>query len=189
MTPEIHVFDDVLADPAAYRAAALAQPFGDVPIANVTFHGIAPAPSDELLAWVNAHFDPGPAVTTFLRLSPRGQEEPNYIHTDRDMGSWTGILYLNPDPPAGDGTTFWAHQPDGAQVSEGHETFDGQLAEWLAWRDLAQWQPWRTVAAAFNRLVLFPAGCFHSRALADNYGDGPDAARFIQVMFGGPACQ
>ena len=61
-----------------------------------------------------------PAATptlSFFRKSPAGQEEPHWIHTDVDMGDWTALLYLNPDPPAGDGTVFWTHLATGARES------------------------------------------------------------------------
>ncbi|HEX7766603.1 MAG TPA: DUF6445 family protein, partial [Nitrospira sp.] len=109
---------------------------------------------------------------------------PNYIHTDQDMGAWTGILYLNPDPAHGDGTTFWERKATKERTSTA-STMDECLPEWLAWRDCDQWEPWQTVTAKFNRMVLFPAECFHSRALFDNYGSTATEARLIQVLFGG----
>ncbi len=186
MSPDedVLVFDDVLPDPEAYRAMALAQPFGDVTVGNATFRGIASCPRLDLLDWIAEQFGDVGKVTTFFRLSPAGQPEPNYIHTDRDMGAWTGIFYLTPQPADGDGTTFWRRVGSGEYQSTG-TTMDELLPEWLAWRDLAQWEPWQTVAAKFNRLVCFPAPLFHSRALFDNYGHTQDDARLIQVCFGG----
>lgn len=177
-------FDNVLADPVAYRQAALGQPFGDVVLGPVTFHGIATAPTRELLDWLEAHFAdlPKGPMTTFLRRSPAGQEEPNYIHTDRDMGALTGILYLNPTPAPYDGTTFWQHHNTGALGSTA-QTPEALREEWLEWRRLEQWDFHEDVAAQFNRLVLFPSTRFHSRTLRDNYGATPDEARLTQVCF------
>ncbi len=181
LLPEIQIYDDVLSDPEGYRAKALAQPFGDVTVGAATFKGIAPVPDDSLLSWLTAKVgDVGP-VTTFLRVSPAGQPEPNYIHTDQDMGAWTGILYLNPSPAEGDGTTFWRHRDTGETRSH-----DATMAEALLWRDQTQWEPVHTVAARFNRLLMFPAPLFHSRAIFENYGASAEDARLIQVMFGGP---
>jgi hypothetical protein len=174
------VFDDVMPDPLTYRAAALALPFGDLTAGPVTFHGMVAIGPNPVSALLEAELG---LRTTFaaFRLSPEGQEEPHYIHTDRDMGDWTAIYYLNPDPPAGDGTTFWRSRVTGATQSAA----DGEalLEEWLAWRDQDQWEPWQTVAAVFNRLLLFPSAYFHSRALAGNWGHGPEA-RLIQLAFG-----
>jgi hypothetical protein len=185
MPPEgLVVVDDVLPDPEAYRAMALAQPFGSVTIGGATFHGIAACPDTALRDWLAARCEVDGPVTTFFRQSPAGQLEPNYIHTDQDMGAWTAILYLNPTPQAGDGTAFWQRKDTGARESAG-ETIEELLPEWLAWREPDLWERWATVEAKFNRVVLFPAPYFHSRALFENYGQSSDDARLIQVLFGG----
>jgi len=184
MTPHaIRVFDDVVPDPLIYRAAALAQPFGELDTGAVVFKGLAPIGPNPLSAWIETRFG---LVTTWssFRLSPEGQAEPSFIHTDRDMGQWSGILYLNPDPPANDGTVFWRYRETGAiQSTAAADDPDALHTEWQAWRDPTQWEPWHTVSAAFNRLALFPSPYFHSRAIAANWGTGLDA-RLIQLVFG-----
>jgi len=176
------VWDNVIPDPAAYREAALAQPFGDfVAAPGVVFHGIAPAGPQ--LPAILAERAPGHQPTlTFFRQSPAGQREPNWIHCDRDMGDWTAILYVTADPPPEDGTTFWRRRTTGARGSVA-TTPDAYHREALAFRDDALWEPWQTVQARLNRLVLFQAALFHSRAIVENYGAGRDA-RLIQVVFG-----
>jgi hypothetical protein len=93
------------------------------------------------------------------------------------MGEWTALIYLNPDPPLSDGTVFWRHLVTGAIESAiAHErSREGRTKE--------GWQRWNKVRAKFNRLLLFPATFFHSRAIAENWGEG-DAARLTQVVFG-----
>lgn len=177
------VVDDVLPDVDAYRAEVLAGAFEDVePHAGAVFHGIRRDLDDRLPAWIQARYPSLTPTLTFARKSPAGQAEPNYIHTDSDMGEWTAIYYLTADPPPTDGTTFWRHRATGAVLSTALNQAE-LVDEWLAWRDLTQWTPWTTVAARPNRVVLFPAPYFHSRALAENYGSG-EAARLIQVVFG-----
>jgi hypothetical protein len=176
------VVDDVLADPVAYRAQALAGRFGTVIVGDVAFHGIQIATDMTVPAWIHTH-DPALMPTlSFFRQSPAGQREPNYVHTDRDMGEWTAILYLNPTPAPGDGTTFWRHIATGATASLTRDDV-ALLDEQRAWRDLAQWEPAVRVEAKFGRLVIFPADRFHSRSIQENYGTG-EAARLIQVVFG-----
>ena len=117
---------------------------------------------------------PGALTTlTFFRQSPLHQEEPNYIHSDEGMGQWTAILYLNPEPAEGDGTTFWRFRPTGA--------IHGSAREMA--KDPGLWEPWQHVEAKFNRLLVFDSLYFHSRAIEENYGEG-EAARLIQVAFG-----
>jgi GNAT superfamily N-acetyltransferase len=177
------VHDDVVPDLAAYRTAIRAQPFRTVePHPGAIFHGIGEAGNDLLPNWIVAHYPTLTPTLTFVRQSPAGQEEPHFIHTDQDMGEWTAIAYLTDEPQAGDGTTFWRWRQTGC-VRSLATTTDEQLTEWTAWRDVTQWEAWTTVRARPNRVVLFPAAYFHSRAIAENYGAG-ETSRLIQVVFG-----
>jgi len=179
----IRVVDNVLDDPSDYAAETRQQTFRDVRTSpDVLFHGIAPPVDDRLPRWLAEQYPELTPTLTFVRQSPEHQDEPNYIHTDRDMGEWTVIYYLTDQPPDEDGTTFWRNKRTGAiqSTAQSEQEF---IDEWMAWRDLSQWEPWHTVAAKPNRAVLFPAPYFHSRAIRDNYGTG-DQARLIQVMFG-----
>jgi hypothetical protein len=185
------IVDDVLPAFKAYVAATRAQPFADVETSpGCVFHGLAPAVDDALPAWIRARWPHLTPTKTFVRRSPAGQVEPHLVHTDRDMGDWTAIAYLTAQPWAGDGTTFYRWTASGAIASLA-TTGEALLEEWLAWRDPAQWTPWQTIAARPNRVVLFPAAYYHSRAIPNNYGtvggggEGEaDTARLIQVVFG-----
>lgn len=178
----IRIHDDVLADPHAFRYACRQQPVRDITVGTAVFRGIAEAPSNELIGWIVATYPQLTPTLTVIRQSPYGQAEPNFIHTDLDLGAWTGVLYLNPRPSEGDGTTFWRHRASGAEVSLA-VTEAERAAESRVWREPDQWEPLTTVPAVFNRLVLFEAGCFHSRALRENVGPG-DEPRLTQIVFG-----
>jgi hypothetical protein len=178
----IRVFDDVIPDVADYRAWAQSLPYRTVTIGPAHFHGIAETTDDTLSTWLRETFPAATPGLTFFRSSPAGQVEPNFIHTDRDMGDWTAILYVTDTPPEGDGTTFWRHRATGATASTA-TTEAAFRDEWHAWRDRAQWEPWHTVAARPGRVIVFPAPLFHSRAIEANYGAGVDA-RLIQLVFG-----
>lgn len=180
MTPL--VFDDVLADPLAYRALCLAMPRQDHDMLGVVWRGYSKAPDRSLPAWIESRYPTLTVVTNLTRLSPLGQETPNYVHTDTDMGDVTGIFYLNPDPPIDDGTVFYRHRETGRDVSVATDAID-RIEEGFAWRDLANWRRMSIVPARFNRLVLFPAGAYHSRAILENYGDTDEQARLIQICF------
>jgi hypothetical protein len=186
VTPQmsaLRVLDDVLPDFGAYVAAARAQPFRTVePHPGVVFEHMAPAVDDTLAQIVRGRYPTLTPTLSFIRQSPAGQEEPHFIHTDEDMGEWTAIAYLTDQPADGDGTTFWRWTATGC-IRSLATAADDQLAEWTAWCDPAQWEAWTTVAARPNRVVVFPAGYFHSRAIRANYGTG-DTARLIQVVFG-----
>lgn len=184
--PAVQVFDDVLSDADGYRAEALGLPFQSYTLGLATFHGIAIGP--RLMADLIVRMDPTKEPTlTFFRRSPKGQAEPNYIHSDRSMGAWTGLLYLTPDPPEADGTIFWEHAASGERFDTS-ETLDEYTTNGLRWLVTDEWKPWHRVAARFNRMVLFPAPYYHSRAIPENYGEG-DTARLVNVTFGGWRCQ
>lgn len=152
----IRILDGVLPDPMAYLAEARGLSFRDLTFGPDTFRGIAAARRRDVARVAELQTNAS-AVLSFFRKSPQGQVEPNFIHSDEAMGRFTGIYYMNPDPPAGDGTAFWE-------------------------RDGAAWKRVRLVPARFNRLVIFDARLHHSRAIFDNYGEG-DTARLIQVVF------
>lgn len=175
----IQVFDNVIANPDEYLQAAQRTEFKTFDFGeDEKFHGIALAGDlMELPRWISSRFPMLAGTVTFFRKSPFGQIEPTFIHTDFGMGEWTGILYLNRAPAEGDGTVFWKHRETGKIASD--EVFDGSGQ----FSDIAKWEQWQHVHAAFNRLLLFPARYFHSRALFANYGNDKDA-RLIQVVFG-----
>ena len=111
----LRVHDGVLADFHAYAHAARRRTFESVTRGATTFHGIAPCADPTLPDWIRAHYPRAVPTLSFFRQSPAGQVEPNYLHTDRDMGDWTAIFYLTVDPPPEDGTTFWRDRDTGAQ--------------------------------------------------------------------------
>lgn len=171
------VFDDFLPDPESYRRDALALEFRSFDFPEATFHGIAIPTRPDVVVRIIEIFPAAKPILTFFRQSPAGQPEPHFIHTDVDMGEWTALVYLNPAPPAGDGTVFWRHLGTGAiESAVPHErSAEGRTAQ--------GWEPWRRVDARFNRLVMFPSTFFHSRAIFGNWGAG-DEARLTQVVFG-----
>jgi hypothetical protein len=175
---EIRIFDNVFPQPESYRAAALRAEYRSYDFGHCVFHGIATGgPTVELLAFIRGIQPNLEPTLTFFRQSPLDQAEPNDIHTDVDMGSWTALLYLNPAPPKEDGTNFWTHKATGAISSAiAHErSIEG--------RDRDAWVLREHVAGKFNRVLMFPGALFHSRAIHANYGAG-ESARLVQVVFG-----
>lgn len=180
---DIRVFDNFLPNPEAYREAALDMSFQSFHFEHCVFHGIATLPLDGPVTMrIREMFPFAYPTLSFFRKSPAGQVEPHFIHTDADMGKWSAILYLNPTPPAGDGTAFWTHtETQAIESSEPHERSDEG-------RTTAGWTLRRTVEAQFNRLAVFPSTLFHSRSIYGNWGRGDDA-RLTQVVFGEGAAQ
>ena len=178
----LQLADDVIPDFPAYRAAVLALPFETVLVGPAAFHGIAPCDDPTLADWITARYPRARPRLTFFRQSPAGQLHPNFIHPDRHLGDWSAILYLTAHPMVGDGTTFWRDRLTGATASTA-TTAEALREEGATWREADRWDEWARVKAKPNRLVLFPAPLFHSRAIFENYGESHDA-RLIQLVFG-----
>lgn len=147
--------DDVLANPKEYLDNALNGEFQDIPDGDKVFKNIqARDNDDEFAKYVLLLFPEYNINYNFIRKSPLGQVEPNFIHKDDMMGDITCILYLNKTHPKEDGTTIF--DTDGLPVFK--------------------------VYAKFNRMSLFDSHLPHARNIFENFGEGDDA-RLIQVIF------
>lgn len=173
-----HVIDDFVPDPLGYLEHALIQPYKSYDFGHCVFHGIAALPlENHCTIALGKKFPILRPHLSFFRKSPLDQQEPNDIHTDIDMGELTAILYLNENPPVGDGTAFWKHktlETTGSFVPHEHSK-EGTCRE--------NFEQIRLVEAKFNRLLVFKSHLFHSRSLYRNWGTG-DEARLTQVTFG-----
>lgn len=148
------VMDDVLKNPKSYVLDALIGDFRDIPDGDNVFKGIQIRGNDEFAEFVLGIFPEYTITYNFIRKSPFGQVEPNFVHSDEMMGDITALLYLNEEHPKEDGTTLYNN--------------DG-LKECV-------------VYANFNRMFAFNASQLHSRNIYDNFGEG-DMARLVQVIF------
>lgn len=172
----IWICEDVLKEPDAYRSAALRGEFRTFHFEKCSFHGIQPCPRrNHMEAFIASRYPSITPTLSFFRRSPQGQKEPHFIHSDVDMGDYSAVLYLNPSPPKGDGTDFWANRFNQVSSDVPHE-FSKEGEKPGAWRRYFH------VAAKFNRMVLFQSNRFHSRSIFDNWGD-ENEARLTQVTF------
>jgi hypothetical protein len=147
--------DNVLLDPDQYVKEIYSNKFVDVPDGEKTFKNIQPREDDEfskvVMGYFGSKFD---IAYNFVRMSPYGQEEPNYIHSDEIMGDLTVILYLSKVHPENDGTTM----------------YDSDR------------RPSCVVYSKYNRMLCFTSKVEHSRNIFENFGEG-HSSRLIQVIF------
>jgi len=147
--------DNVLSDPDAYVKDIYCGEFVDVPDGDKTFKNIQPRKDDEfskiVMEYFGSKFD---IAYNFVRMSPYGQEEPNYIHSDEMMGDLTVILYLSKEHPDNDGTTMYDSEE----------------------------KPSCVVYSKYNRMLSFTSHVRHSRNIFENFGEG-ESSRLIQVIF------
>jgi hypothetical protein len=146
--------DDALLFPKEYTANVLIGEFGEFPDGDKVFKNIQPRGDDEVAKLVLRLFPEYSIRYNFVRKSPLGQIEPNFIHKDDMMGDITCILYLNETHPKEDGTTIY--DEEGSPIC--------------------------TMYAKFNRLIAFESQLSHSRNIFENFGE-EDSARLIQVLF------
>jgi len=150
------VSDNVLQNPHEYVSDILKNEFVDIYDGVNTFQNIQPRDhSDEFTQMVIDFIGSNYEVSwNFIRKSPKGQKEPNFIHTDEMMGDITAILYLSRQHPEEDGTTIYGE--------------DGK--------------PSCVIYSKFNRMLIFDSKLPHSRNIFENFGQD-DSSRLVQVVF------
>jgi hypothetical protein len=151
----VQVIDDVISAPDLYVDQLLSMDFIDFYDGKNIFKNVLPLPKyDEFSHIVASIFSDLHPVYNFARMSPLGQQEPNFIHDDSNMGLITAILYLSKTHPDSDGTTLYDNED----------------------------KPSCIVRSKFNRAVIFDSSIRHSRNIFENFGSGTDS-RLIQVCF------
>lgn len=122
--------------------------------------------------------------TMFFRSTTEGMEEA-YIHSDREMGSHTAIVYLT-DHDTESGTAFYRHKPTGLYEMP---TFDEmeelgieeELTRDMVSRDPDKWEQVGYVQGRKNRALIFHAPLFHSRFPVQGIGSSLQESRLVWV--------
>lgn len=109
--------------------------------------------------------------------------ERAYIHSDRESGNHTCIVYLS-DHEEEFGTAFFAHKrtglremPSFAQMSE--MGILEELKRDMVSRDSDKWVQTDYVRGAYNRALIFNAPLFHSRFPLEGIGSDAESGRLI----------
>ena len=144
---------DVFEDPDKYVEGIKQKGFTDFQSGENVFKNVQELERDDVVKAIESLLG-AKLVLSFARMSPLGQEEPNFIHKDDMHGDYTAILYLNKVYPSGYGTTLYDENDDEILVCK----------------------------AKYNSLFIFPSSVKHSRNTLQNFGEGDDA-RLVQVMF------
>lgn len=163
------VIDDVLENPDEYVQDVLSKPFVTIPDGKKSFKGIQMVEDDEVEKKLENIYTNYKVVNNFIRQSPVNQDEPNYIHSDRNECDLIAILYLNKKHPKNAGTLIYEDESRGSMVDFG----------------LDNDPDFRTSVKLFmkyNRLIAFPSDLYHSRSIIKNFGTG-DNSRLVQVLF------
>jgi hypothetical protein len=153
---ELAIIDNFLKNPDEHVQEILSRGFVDVLDGDKVFKNIQPlSHTDEFCYRCVSVLRGGNIMYNFARLSPLGQEEPNFIHSDEMMGDLTAILYLSKNEFPGDGTTIYDENDNPSCI----------------------------INARFNRAILFNSEARHSRNIFNNFGVDLLSSRLIQVCF------
>lgn len=111
--------------------------------------------------------------------------EKAYIHSDRESGAHTAIVYLSTHDDEY-GTAFYRHKPTGLIAMPSFEEMKDMgimdsFKEDMVSRNPDKWEQIGFVEGKFNRALIFNAPVFHSRIPVDGFGDNSDNGRLVWV--------
>lgn len=112
--------------------------------------------------------------------------EPAYVHSDREAGEFTAIVYLSEHDEAY-GTGFYRNRRTGLIRMPPFELMRHDPAEFeLLKREMvdgneAEWELLDFVRGRFNRCVIFDAPLFHARSPKTGFDATPEAGRMVWV--------
>ena len=120
----------------------------------------------------------------FFRVTNVGTERA-YIHSDRESGNYTCVVYLT-EHDEESGTAFFQHKRTGLvampSFAELHESgLMDELREDMVSRDPDKWIQLDYVRGVKNRALIFDAPLFHSRFPLDGIGSSFETGRLVWV--------
>jgi len=186
----IEIFDDFVKDPEAVRQSVLRAGFGtwhpnkgDTGLAfyeGVSFWG------DHATLFKALHDKLGQIIPSsmFFRIT-NPKMEPALIHSDRDYGAQTAIVYLSPE--ATGGTAFYKHRETGwvdlppiEELMRDRPFFEKIRAQILKASE-DDWEMVNFVEAKYNRCLIFDAPKIHCRFPKKGYGTNEHDSRMVWV--------
>lgn len=121
----------------------------------------------------------------FFRVTNEDTEKA-YVHSDREAGEYTAIVYLS-DHDEASGTGFYRNRRTGLLQMPSFELmradpqeFAKLKAEMVEGSDGA-WELLDFVRGRFNRCVMFDAPLFHARHPKNGFAATPEAGRMVWV--------
>lgn len=186
----ISVFDDFLPDPERVRLSALAAGFGtwhpnkgDMGASfysGVSFWG----DHASLCRALHKHIGQFIPSSMFFRLTNPSMEQA-LIHSDREYGDYTAIVYLS--EAEGSGTGFYRHRATGwtdmppIEELRKNPLLLSKIQEDSLKASEDDWEMYRFVEARVNRCMIFDAPKIHCRLPKNGYGTTEDNSRMVWV--------
>jgi hypothetical protein len=189
----IEVLDDFLPNVAQVRASALRSGFGtwhpnkgDIGADNyggVNFVGDHVSPLTRLQRYLGRQIIPS---SMFFRITNPSMEHA-LIHSDREYGENTAILYLSPMSPVKSGTGFYRHRETGMEEMPALEDlmktpeFFHKIRQQMLDADDRDWELYQFVESRFNRCLIFNGPKIHCRIPKTGYGSTQNDSRMVWV--------
>lgn len=187
----IQVFDNFVADPERIRQTALQSGFGswkpnkgDIGAAfyeGVNFWG------DHASLFRALFKNIGTIIPSsmFFRITNPGMEHA-LIHSDREYGENTAIVYLSPNTNRNSGTAFYQHRETGwtdmPPLDELMKRPDFErIRQQMLDAEDKDWKIYKFVEAKFNRCLVFDAPKIHCRIPKVGYGTTDSDSRMVWV--------
>lgn len=187
------VFDKFLQDPDALRQSALQAGFGtwrpnqgevgSSKYDGMCFWGDHATPMRRLTQAVGQPIYPG---SMFFRVTNKDTEAA-YVHSDREAGEYTAILYLSQHPEGdGSGTGFYRNRRTGKAYMNSFADMAGApdfaiLKEEMVDGSDKYWEQLKFIPGDYNRLLVFAAPLFHARVPKNGFGDTVEDGRMVWV--------
>lgn len=120
----------------------------------------------------------------FFRVT-NSDTEGAYVHSDREAGDYTAIVYLSHHEEADSGTGFFRHRASGeirmrsfAEMAAAPESFN-RLKLQMVEGSPEHWEMVDFIPGKFNRAVIFDAPLFHARLPKHGFGDDAESGRMV----------
>jgi hypothetical protein len=120
----------------------------------------------------------------FFRVT-NSDTEAAYVHSDREAGDYTAIVYLSHHDEGTSGTGFYRHRRTGRilmdsfqEMSRDPEEFDRLKHEMVSGSD-EFWEQIHLVPGIYNRALIFDAKLFHARLPKNGFGGTAEDGRMV----------
>lgn len=189
----VTVIDDFVSDPEAVRQSTLVSGFGtwrpkqgEVGAAfyeGVNFWG------DHATLFRSLYRNLGEQIipsSMFFRITNPSMEHA-LIHSDREYGQNTAIVYLSPNTDSNSGTAFYKHRETGwsdmppIEELRRDRPFFEKICQQMIDADDKDWEMYQFVEAKYNRCMIFDAPKIHCRIPKVGYGTNESDSRMVWV--------
>ncbi|MFJ8106306.1 DUF6445 family protein [Streptomyces sp. NPDC096132] len=196
--PHLLSVDDFLDDPDEVRGIALSTGYHTD---ARYFKGLR---SDHRFLWpgLREEFSRllGTPVTEWLGHNANGvfqqtaHDDPLVWH--HDSQTYAAAIYLNPNPPAGAGTSFWRDRTYGCRRAPNHPKEEARLGSPEAVEAARSvvydaynlengdnWELVESISGQYNRLVIWDAKLLHSATSYQHFSGEHGSHRLVQLFF------